>query len=94
MNGVVETFTSPDIKYALVAPLLIVLGGGVLSVLVEAFVSRPHRRMVQLWLVAVVLLAAFVVVVRLAGTNELAAEGTIAVDGPKVTSERQRKCTP
>ena len=82
MNGVVETFTSPDIKYALVAPLLIVLGGGVLSVLVEAFVSRPHRRMVQLWLVAVVLLAAFVVVVRLAGTNELAAEGTIAVDGP------------
>ena len=62
MNGVVETFTSPDIKYALVAPLLIVLGGGVLSVLVEAFVSRPHRRMVQLWLVAVVLLAAFVVV--------------------------------
>jgi NADH-quinone oxidoreductase subunit N len=82
VNGVVETFTSPDIKYALVAPLLIVLGGGVLSVLVEAFVSRPHRRMVQLWLVAVVLLAAFVVVVRLAGTNELAAEGTIAVDGP------------
>ena len=82
MNGVVETFTSPDIKYTLVAPLLIVLGGGVLSVLVEAFVSRPHRRMVQLWLVAVVLLAAFVVVVRLAGTNELAAEGTIAVDGP------------
>ncbi|MCB9415219.1 MAG: NADH-quinone oxidoreductase subunit NuoN, partial [Actinobacteria bacterium] len=82
MNGVVETFTSPDIKYALVAPLLIVLGGGVLSVLVEAFISRPHRRMVQLWLVAVVLLSAFVVVVRLAGTNELAAEGTIAVDGP------------
>jgi NADH-quinone oxidoreductase subunit N len=82
VNGVVETFTSPDIKYALVAPLLIVLTGGVLSVLVEAFVSRPHRRMVQLWLVAVVLLAAFVVVVRLAGTNELAAEGTIAVDGP------------
>ena len=53
-----------------------------LSVLVEAFISRPHRRIVQLWLVAVVLLSSFVLVVRLAGTNELAAEGTIAVDGP------------
>ena len=82
MNGVLETFASPEIKYGLVAPLLIVLGGGVLSVLVEAFVPRDSRRSVQLTLVAATLLAALVVVVRLAGTNELAAEGTIAVDGP------------
>ncbi len=82
MNGVVETFASPEIRYGLVAPLLIVLGGGVLGVLVEAFVPRTNRRSVQLGLVAVVLLAAFVAVVRLAGTNDLAAEGTIAVDGP------------
>jgi len=82
VNGVLETFASPEIKYGLVAPLLIVLGGGVLSVLVEAFVPRDSRRSVQLTLVAATLLAALVVVVRLAGTNELAAEGTIAVDGP------------
>lgn len=77
-----ELFTAPDIRYALVAPLLIVLGGGVLSVLVEAFAPRASRRLIQLVLVGVVLLAAFVQVVRLAGTNELAAAGTIAIDGP------------
>ena len=82
MNGVLESFASPEIRYALVAPLLIVLGGGVLSVLVEAFVPRESRRTVQLFLVTAVLLASFIWVVRLAGTNELAAEGTVAIDGP------------
>ncbi|MCU0298726.1 MAG: NADH-quinone oxidoreductase subunit NuoN [Candidatus Nanopelagicales bacterium] len=82
MNGVLEGFASPDIKYALVAPLLIVLGGGVVSVLVEAFAPRRVRRSVQLTWVGIVLLAALVVVVRLAGTNDLAAAGPIAVDGP------------
>ncbi len=82
MNEVIQTLTAPEIKYALVAPLLIVLGGAVLSVLVEAFVGRAHRRTVQLVLVTVVLIAAFVQVVRLAGTNELAAAGTVAIDGP------------
>ncbi|MCU0277996.1 MAG: NADH-quinone oxidoreductase subunit NuoN [Candidatus Nanopelagicales bacterium] len=82
MNGVVETFASPEIRYGLVAPLLIVLGGGVLGVLLEAFLPRGSRRTAQLVLVGVVLVAAFVAVVRLAGTNDLAAEGTIAVDGP------------
>jgi NADH-quinone oxidoreductase subunit N len=82
VNGVVETFASPEIRYGLVAPLLIVLGGGVLGVLLEAFLPRGSRRTAQLVLVGVVLVAAFVAVVRLAGTNDLAAEGTIAVDGP------------
>ena len=79
---ITDVFTAPDIKYALVAPLLIVLGGGVLSVLIEAFAPRRLRRSLQLVLVAVVLLVALFQVVRLAGTNELAAAGTIAVDGP------------
>ncbi|MEI2786889.1 MAG: hypothetical protein V9E82_14460 [Candidatus Nanopelagicales bacterium] len=75
MNTVIETFTAPEIKYALVAPMLIVLTGAVLSVLVEAFVGRAQRRVVQLVLVGVVLLLALVQTVRLAGTNELAAAG-------------------
>lgn len=79
---ITEVFTAPDIKYALVAPLLIVLGGGVLSVLIEALAPRRIRRSLQLVLVAIVLLVALVQVVLLAGTNELAAAGTIAVDGP------------
>jgi NADH-quinone oxidoreductase subunit N len=82
VNGALETFASPEIKYALVAPMLIVFGGAVISVLIEAFVPRNSRRSLQLTLVAGVLLAAFVWVVQLAGTNELAAEGTLAIDGP------------
>jgi len=82
VNTVIETFTAPEIKYALVAPMLIVLTGAVLSVLVEAFVGRAQRRVVQLVLVGVVLLLALVQTVRLAGTNELAAAGTVAIDGP------------
>jgi NADH-quinone oxidoreductase subunit N len=82
VNGVVETFATPEMKYGLLAPLIIVLGGGAVSVLVEIFVPRTRRRAFQLPLVAVVLVAALVSIVSLAGTNELAAAGTLAIDGP------------
>ena len=55
---ITDVFTAPDIKYALVAPLLIVLGGGVLSVLIEAFAPRRLRPSLPLVLVARVLLVA------------------------------------
>jgi NADH-quinone oxidoreductase subunit N len=79
VNGVVETFATPEMKYGLLAPLIIVLGGGAVSVLVEIFVPRTRRRAFQLPLVAVVLVAALVSIVSLAGTNELAAAGTLAI---------------
>lgn len=82
MNAVTQTFASPDIRYQLIQPLLIILGGGVVSVLVEAFVPRTSRRTVQLVVVAVALITALISVIRLAGTRELAAAGTMAIDGP------------
>jgi NADH-quinone oxidoreductase subunit N len=69
-------------KYTLLVPLLVLLGGGVVSVVVEAFLPRARRRAVQLVLVTAVLVAALVSILRLAGTEELAAAGALAVDGP------------
>lgn len=82
MNQALDVFPAPDVNYALLAPLLIVFGAAVISVLVEAFVPMRHRRTAQLVIVFVALIGAFLAIVNLAGTEELAAAGTIAVDGP------------
>ena len=42
--------TAPSLIYSLLAPMLIVLGGAVLGVLVEAFVGRTRRAAIQLTL--------------------------------------------
>ena len=75
-------FTMPEVNYSAIAPLLIVFGAAVLSVLVEAFVPRRGRRPVQLVLVIVTILVALGVTVSLSGTRLLTADGSIAVDGP------------
>ncbi|MEI8184056.1 MAG: NADH-quinone oxidoreductase subunit NuoN [Actinomycetes bacterium] len=40
--------TAPSLTYSLIAPILIVLGGALIGVLVEAFLGRAHRAAVQL----------------------------------------------
>lgn len=75
-------FTLPDIGYAAISPLLILFGAACLGVLVEAFVPRHHRYPVQLGLSLIAVLAALVAVALLAGTNEITAGGSVAVDGP------------
>ena len=72
----------PSLEYGKLAPILIVLGAAVISVLVEAFVPRKDRRGVQLVLVFVALLAAFIAVVRISGSRLIAAEGSVSIDGP------------
>ncbi|MBD0292841.1 MAG: NADH-quinone oxidoreductase subunit NuoN [Jiangellaceae bacterium] len=62
--------------------MLIVFGAAVVGVLVEAFVPRRARHAVQLGLALAALIAAFVQVVRLSGTEIVGAEGAVAVDGP------------
>jgi NADH-quinone oxidoreductase subunit N len=42
--------TAPSLIYSLLAPMMIVLGGAVIGVLVEAFVGRTHRAAIQLTL--------------------------------------------
>jgi NADH-quinone oxidoreductase subunit N len=85
-------------EYQALAPILIMLGAGVLSVLLEAFIPRGARRLLQLLLVFGSLILAFVYVVvnsevALAGAKELfggqnkglrqiVAEGSVVIDGP------------
>jgi NADH-quinone oxidoreductase subunit N len=76
------TFHTPSIEYSKLLPILIVLGAALVGVLVEAFMGRAWRHETQLGIALVGLVGAFVSVVSLAGDNLVAAEGSIAVDGP------------
>ena len=78
------TFTAPDINYYAIAPILIIFGAAVVSVLVEAFVPRGGRRPTQLVLVIGSVLAALAVVIDLRGTRLITGEGAIAIDGPSL----------
>ncbi len=75
-------FTAPGINYYAIAPILIIFGAAVVSVLVEAFVPRRARRTVQLVLVIGSVLAALGVVIDLRGTRLITGEGALAIDGP------------
>ncbi|MZE80603.1 NADH-quinone oxidoreductase subunit NuoN [Streptomyces sp. SID5475] len=79
---------APDIEYAQIAPVLIVLGAAVIGILFEAFLPRRARYYAQVGLTAVGLAAALASVIGLAagghGTDkaQVAAMGALAVDGP------------
>jgi len=77
-----DTLTFPPINYAALAPMLILFSGAAAGVLVEAFVGRPRRYLVQVVLGLVALVAALLMVVKEAGVRELTADKAIAVDGP------------
>ena len=63
----------PHLNYAALAPMLILFGAATIGVLVEAFLPRGRRYLVQLPLSLVALVAALVWVVREAGVRELTA---------------------
>ena len=87
-----------SVQYQALAPIIILLASGVLSVLVEAFIPRTLRRPIQLMLVLASIVLAFAYVVinattelagdpatnggQVKGLRELAASGSIAIDGP------------
>lgn len=80
-------FTAPDIAWAQLSPVILVLGAAVLGVLVEAFVPRRARRPVQLTLSLLATAGALVAVAALwhgvrdsGGTDVLG--GSLVVDGP------------
>ncbi|HEX6235306.1 MAG TPA: NADH-quinone oxidoreductase subunit NuoN [Jiangellaceae bacterium] len=74
--------TAPTMEYAELLPIIIVLGAAVIGVLIEAFVPRHARRPAQLVLSMAALAGAFAAVIVQAGTQLVAAQGSIAVDGP------------
>jgi NADH-quinone oxidoreductase subunit N len=87
-------FSKPTVEYGLISPLLIVFGVAILGVLVEAFVARRSRYLVQTVLALLGVVGALVATVLVAldlsprgdtaGRGKIAVEGAIAVDGPTV----------
>ncbi|CAN2175720.1 NuoN NADH,ubiquinone oxidoreductase subunit 2 (chain N) [Candidatus Nanopelagicaceae bacterium] len=79
------TFSTPVLSYTLLSPMLILLGGALIGVLVEAFVSKALRPAVQLTLTLGSLLLALMQVWRIRGQQSLtAAMGSVVIDGPAV----------
>jgi NADH-quinone oxidoreductase subunit N len=77
------SFTAPVLSYSILSPMLILLGGALLGVLVEAFVSKTRRSAVQLTLALGSLLLALMQVWRIRGQQSLsAAMGSVVFDGP------------
>jgi NADH-quinone oxidoreductase subunit N len=77
------TFTAPVLSYTILSPILILLGGALIGVLVEAFVSKALRPAVQLTLTLGSLLLALMQVWRIRGQQSLtAAMGSVVFDGP------------
>ena len=77
------TFTAPVLSYSLLSPMLILLGGALIGVLVEAFVSKALRPVIQLTLTLGTLILALMQLWRIRSQQSLtAAVGTIVFDGP------------
>ncbi len=87
-------FDKPHIEYGDLSPMLIVFGVACAGVLVEAFLPRERRYLVQTVLTVAGLVAALVATCLVAADQTslgggvarglIAAEGTIVVDGPTV----------
>ncbi|MFE6857150.1 NADH-quinone oxidoreductase subunit NuoN [Nocardia sp. NPDC057668] len=72
---------APSIEYRLLAPMLIVFGVAVVSVLVEAFAPRRSRYLIQLILGLGGMGVALGAVIGLRGSRATAVVGAVAVDG-------------
>jgi NADH-quinone oxidoreductase subunit N len=74
------SFEVPDLSYAALAPLLIVLGAACVGVLVEAFGPRD-RHAIQVVVALLGTVGGLVATVLLRGREEVTAAGALAVDG-------------
>ena len=85
-SALIAEITAPSINYYMLAPILVVLGGAVLSVLVEAFYPRETRRSAQLALVLAVLVVAFLAVLNIKADSILGftVVNSLAIDGVAV----------
>ncbi|NCV44884.1 MAG: NADH-quinone oxidoreductase subunit N, partial [Actinobacteria bacterium] len=76
-------FTSPNLEYGALAPMLIIFIAGVIAVIVEAFVSAKLRPSLQLALSIGAVILSFAQVIRLRGTETVtAANNSVIIDGP------------
>lgn len=79
------TFVSPVLNYTLLSPMLIVLAGALIGVLVEAFVSKALRPIVQLSITIGTLVLSLAQVLRIRDEESTtAAMGSVVIDGPAI----------
>ena len=83
MPVALANFTPPSFDYVKLAPLLIVFTGAIIGVLIEAFVSRENRRMVQVPVALLTLAVAFGAVVNnyTASRSGIEAANAYTLDG-------------
>lgn len=73
---------APKLDYALLAPILIILGGALIGVLVEAFLSKARRSGVQLAIALATVAAAFIQIIRIRHSGSSgAAVLSVSIDG-------------
>jgi NADH-quinone oxidoreductase subunit N len=72
----------PAIDYGALSPMLILLGAACVGVLIEAFMPKRSRHLIQLSLALLSTVAAFIAVIVVRGTRTVTIGGAFAVDGP------------
>ena len=73
--------TAPHLSYTLLAPILIVLGGALLGVLVEAFLPAVRRRVIQIFLTLATLAASFIDLLSIRNqSSSVAAVTSVSID--------------
>lgn len=79
------TFTAPVLNYTLLSPILILLGGALIGVLVEAFVSKALRPITQLSIAIGTLVLSLAQVWKIRNEQSMtAAMGSVVIDGPAI----------
>lgn len=79
------TFVTPVLSYSLLLPILIVLGGALIGVLIEAFASKARRPLFQLTLTLGTLMLALMQLWQIRNEESLTpAMGSLVIDGPAV----------
>jgi NADH-quinone oxidoreductase subunit N len=75
-------FNTPIIDYNLLAPILIVLGGALLGVLVEAFIGKTYRARIQITIAMITVVIAFAWVIKIhKALSPVAAVASVSIDG-------------
>ena len=82
LPGLVTEFIATKINYGAIAPMLIVFGGAMIGVLVEAFAPRAQRYAAQVGVALVALVAALGAVVLGLDHQGITLAGAVVVDGP------------
>ncbi len=80
-------FKAADFDYGAIAPMLIVAGGALVGVVLEAFLPRRQRHTAQVAVALVTLVAAFVVLVTVSAQEShrgFTVARAIAIDGPSL----------